>query len=103
MRRFNSLLALIFIVLLPMQGMAASKSVLCQQALSGSQQTQASHGDDHHCNQSNTQHHVDHQKEKNHCVSTCGQLGMAAVINQVFAQLDKLVALYQTGLSKKYS
>ena len=103
MKRFNSLLALIFIVLLPLQGLAASKSTLCQQALSGSQLTQASHADGHHCQQSTTQHHADHQKEKNHCVSACGQLGMAAVINQVFAQLDKLVALYQAGLSKRYS
>lgn len=101
MKRFNSFLALLLVLLLPLQGLAASTNSLCHQFSSTEHMTQ-SHEDSHACHQSVKHSHSDHQKEKNHCVSACGQLNIAAINISISAELAEFTPSYGVSSSKTY-
>ncbi len=101
MKRFNTFLALVLLVLLPLQGLAAVDS-LCHHISSNSHEV-AAHEEEHACHQADKQNsHNDHQKEKNHCVSACGQLNMVAINIGISAELAEFTSSYEVGLSKTY-
>ena len=102
MKRFNALLALILLILLPLQGLAASISVFRHQLTASAHAIQASHEQAHACHQTSKQHDSDHQKQKNDCVSACGQLNMAAINLTVSAELAEFAPSYVVGSSKTY-
>lgn len=103
MKRFNSILALLLVLLLPMQGLAAATNSLCHQISSSSHETQVAHDEGHACHQAAKHHsHSDPQKEKDHCVSACGQLNMAAMTIGVSTDLVKFTPSYGMNASKTY-
>lgn len=101
MRRFNSFLALFLILLLPLQGLAASTNSLCHQ-FSNTEHTTQTYEEGHACHQAVKHGHSDQQKEKNHCVSACGQLNIAAINVLISAELGEFTPSYGVGSSKTY-
>ena len=103
MRRFNSILALMLVLLLPIQGFAAVTNSLCHQVPVSAHETQTIQGEGHTCHHVPTQHsHSDHQKEKNHCVSACGQFNMAAITIAVSTELAEFTQSYVVTSSEVY-
>ena len=102
-KRLNLIFALLLALLLPLQGLAAVTNSLCHQVSSSSHETQVAHDEGHACHQAAKHHsHSDHQKEKNHCVSACGQLNMAAMTIAVSTDLVKFTPSYGVNASKTY-
>ena len=102
-KRFDLVLALLLVLLLPLQGFAAAANSICHQVASSAHETQVSHEGEHACHQAVKHHsHSDHQKEKNHCVSTCGQLSMTALTVAVSTELGKFTPSYGVGSSRTY-
>ena len=101
MNRFNSFLVLFLILVLPLQGLAASTNSLCHQ-FSSTEHTTQSHAEDHASHQAVKHSHSDHQKEKNHCVSACGQLNIVAINVTISAELGEFTPSYGVGSSKTY-
>jgi len=103
MKRFNSILALLLVLLLPTQGFAAATNSLCHQVPSSAHETQATQEEGHACHHAAKQHyHSDHQKEKNHCVSVCGQLNMAAITIAASTELVEFTQSYVVASSEAY-
>jgi hypothetical protein len=103
MKRFNTLLTLFILLLLPLQGLAAATNSLCHQISSNSHETQANHEEGHACHQAAKQNsHSDHQKEKNHCVSACGQLNMADTNIGISAEIVEFTPSYEISSCKSY-
>jgi hypothetical protein len=103
MKRFNTLLALFLLLLLPLQGLAAATNSLCHQISSNSHETQATHEEGHACHQAPKQNsQSDHQKEKNHCISACGQLNMAGINIGISAELVEFTPSYEISSCKSY-
>lgn len=103
MKRFNSILALMLVLLLPVQGFAAVTNSLCHQVARSAHEMQASHKEGHACHQAIKHHsHSDHQKEKNHCVSSCGQLSMAAITIAMSTELAEFTQSYLVASSEAY-
>jgi len=103
MKRFDLVLALLLVLLLPLQGFAAAANSICHQVARSAHETQASHKEDHACHQAIKHHsHSDHQKEKNHCVSTCGQLSMAAITIAMSTELAEFTQSYLVASSEAY-
>ena len=103
MRRIKSILALLLLLLLPIQGFAVVTNSLCHQISSSSHEVQVSHEDAHLCHQVVKHHsHSDHQKEKNQCVSACGQLNMAALTVALSPEPVRFTPSYGIDSSKTY-
>ena len=104
MKSCKTWLVLVLVFLLPLQSLAAATNSLCHHFSTNSDHTHAMHEESHNCHKHVNHHsHSDHQKEKNQCVSTCGQLGMAAINSVTNYETEKLASHYQLGLSKTYT
>ena len=103
MRHFNSILALLLVLLLPTQSFAAATNSLCHQIPTSAHETQATQEEGHACHHAPKQYsHSDHQKEKNHCVSACGQLNMAVITIAVSTELAEFTQSYVVASSEAY-
>ncbi len=103
MKRFNTLLVLVLLLLLPLQGLAAVTNSFFHQLSSNAHETQATHEEANACHQAaEHQSHGKHQNEKNHCVSACGQLSMVAITVDFSAALAEFTPTYGVGLSEIY-
>ena len=104
MKTFKTWLVLVLVLLLPLQSLAAVTNSLCHHFSTNFNYTHAMHEQSHNCHKHlDHQSHSDHQKEKNQCVSTCGQLGMAAIVSVTYSQTDKPASHYQLGISRTYT
>jgi hypothetical protein len=101
MKRFNSFLALLIILLLPLQGLAASTNSLCHQFSSAKYSAQ-SHEESHACHQKIKLTHGNHQKEKNHCISACGHLNITAINVSIAVDFAEFTESYGASSSKNY-
>ncbi len=103
MKRLNSILALLLVLLLPIQGFAVVANSLSHQATSSHHEIQAGHEEGHACHQTVKHHsHSDYQKEKNHCASICSQLNMVAINLAISTEIAEFTPSYMVASSEAY-
>jgi hypothetical protein len=102
MKAIRNYLVLCLLLVMPLQSIAASFQLACQNnhKTSVTAETKMSHC--HQTKEHKQSKEVQSHNASHHCVSACGQLNMAALSIGISAELVQFMASYEVGSSKAY-